>query len=277
MHTVILGYKGTLGQQLALRLPGAVCWDREDVDVLDFPALERKMEALTPRPASIINCIAFNDVDGAEADPDAAYALNGDFPGRLAELTRRMGAICVHYSTNYVFDGVKGEYEEADPPSPVSVYARSKHRGEQLVAANADRYYLIRTAVIFGPKGSSEVSKKSFVDIMLDLSTKTGTISAVNDEVNSITYAPDLAEGTCHLLHSNAPSGIYHLTNAGAASWYDLAQEIFRLTGRTIDLIPVPATTFPRKAQRPARSVLHNTKTRSLRPWQDALRDFLLA
>jgi dTDP-4-dehydrorhamnose reductase len=274
-RVLILGAKGTLGGQLMKLYPQAVGWDREDVDVLDFPALRAKVTGLRPAPDAVINCVAFNDVDGAEDRPEAAMALNAEFPGRLAQFTGELGVLLVHYSTNYVFDGAKGEYEEADTPAPLSTYGRSKRRGEQLIAESRGRCYIVRTAVLFGPKGESNLSKKSFVDLMLNLSDKRETIQAVSDEINSVTYAPDLAAGTHDLLASSPAPGIYHVTNSGSASWLDFAREIFRITGRKVTVLPVPSTHFPRKATRPARAILLNTKLPPVRPWQAALAEFL--
>lgn len=272
---VILGYQGTLGHQLERLLPGAVLWDREEVDVTDFERLEERLRQLNPAPAVVINCVAFNDVDGAEDRPDAAFALNAEYVGRLARVANKLNALLVHYSTNYVFHGAGGEFAEEDEPSPLSTYAKSKRRGEELALQNASRCYVIRTAVLFGPKGRSELSKKSFVDVMLDLSARTDTIRAVADEVNSITYAPDLASATKVLIDSGAAPGIYHLTNSGHASWFEFAGEIFRLAGRRVHLEPVSSSAFPRKAQRPARAVLLNTRTAPLRSWQAALAEYL--
>jgi len=274
-RVLILGCKGTLGGQLMKLYPEATGWDREDVDVLDFPALRARVAGLSSAPGAIINCVAFNDVDGAEDRPHQAYALNAEFPGRLAQFTGELGIPLVHYSTNYVFDGDRGEYVETDRPAPLSAYGRSKRDGEERIAEAAAHCYIVRTAVIFGPKGESDLSKKSFVDLMRDLSAKRDTIEAVSDEINSITYAPDLAAGTRDLLERLPAPGIYHLTNRGSASWFDLAGEIFRIGGKTINLLPVPSTRFPRKALRPAKAILHNTRLPELRPWQEALAEFL--
>ncbi|MEI9976692.1 MAG: sugar nucleotide-binding protein [Ignavibacteriota bacterium] len=158
----------------------------------------------------------------------------------------------MHYSTNYVFDGVQGEYDESAVPAPLSIYGRSKWGGEQRIGEVAGAGYVLRTAVIFGPKGASDLSKKSFVDLMRDLSAKRDTIQAVSDEINSVTYAPDLAAATQALLDRQPAPGIYHVTNSGSASWYDLAAEIFRLTGKDDQSpAPSPRRIFPRKAQRP--------------------------
>ena len=271
----MLGAKGTLGGQLMRLYPEAIGWDREDVDVLDPAALRSRLDGLGFVPLAVLNCVAFNDVDGAEDHPERAFALNAEFPGRLAQWTREKGVPLVHYSTNYVFDGARGEYRESDAPSPLSAYGMSKWRGEQLVAGNGGQWYVLRTAVIFGPKGASELSKKSFVDLMVDLATKRDSIEAVADEVNSVTYAVDLAAGTRALLEAAPPAGIYHVTNRGEASWYDFAREIYRITGKSTTVLPVPSTRFPRKAKRPPRAILLNTQLPPMRSWQDALADFL--
>jgi len=255
--------------------PEPVGWDREDIDVLDWPGLCSKIDGLDSAPDAIVNCVAFNDVDGAEERAAQALALNAEFPARLAEFARDRQIPLVHYSTNYVFDGVLGEYDEAAAPAPLSAYGRSKLRGEEAVLAAGDPHYVIRTAVIFGPKGASDVSKKSFVDLMLDLAAKRDTIQAVADEINSVTYAPDLARATQGLLERLPAPGIYHAANSGAASWYDMAREIFRIVAKPVTVAPVPASHFSRKAVRPARAVLLNTKLPPLRSWQDALAEFL--
>jgi dTDP-4-dehydrorhamnose reductase len=274
-NVLILGCKGTLGGQLMKLYGEATGWDREDVDVLDFPALRARVLALQPLPQAIVNCVAFNDVDGAEDRPQAAMALNADFPGALAGFTRELGIPLIHYSTNYVFDGVQGEYIETDMPSPLSVYGRSKWGGEQRIAEAAGHHYIVRTAVIFGPKGESDLSKKSFVDLMRDLAAKRDTIQAVADEINSITYAPDLAAATRDLLDRLPAPGIYHVANSGGASWFDVAREIFRITGKSVNVLPVPSTHFPRKALRPPKAILRTTKLAPLRPWEEALAEFL--
>ena len=192
------------------------------------PRCGARLDALGFVPDAVVNCVAFNDVDGAEDRPEQAFALNAEFPGRLAHWTKEKGVPLVHYSTNYVFDGARGEYRESDPPAPLSAYGRSKWRGEQMVAENGGQWYVVRTAVIFGPKGKSDLSKKSFVDIMVDLAAKRDTVEAVADEVNSVTYAVDLAASTRGLLEAAPPAGIYHVTNRGGASWYDFAREIYR-------------------------------------------------
>ena len=274
-NVLILGARGTLGGRLRDLFSAATGWDREDVDVLDFDALRARVEALAPAPEAIVNCVAFNDVDGAEDRREAAFALNAEFPGKLARLAVEREIPLVHYSTNYVFDGVKGEYSESDAPAPLSAYGLSKLMGEEAVLAAGGRNYVVRTAVIFGPKGESELSKRSFVDLMLDLAAKRDTIQAVDDEINSVTYAPDLAFATRLLLEDAPGAGVYHLANDGEASWCDFAREIFRIAGKPVTVVPVSSTAFPRKASRPARAVLFNTRRPRLRPWREALSELL--
>jgi dTDP-4-dehydrorhamnose reductase len=272
---LILGAKGTLGSQLCKLYPDAVGWDRDDVDVTSFESLREKVRGLGFAPGAIVNCVAFNDVDGAEEHREQAYRLNSELVGNLARFTAELRIPLVHYSTNYVFDGAAGEYAESAAPSPLSVYGCSKLAGEAEAARRGSQYYVLRTSVIFGPKGASDLSKKSFIDIMLDLAEKRDTLQVVSDEINSVTYAPDLAAATRQVLATLPPPGIYHTTNIGGASWYDLALETFRLSGKGVDVVPVPSTHFPRKAVRPPKAILLNTKLPAMRRWQEALAEFL--
>jgi len=176
-RVLILGSKGSLGSQLMKLYPEAVGWDREDIDVLDYSSLRARIGSLVspPTPSSIAwRSTTWMAPKTAPRGPSPSMPISSaswrGMPKTWAPL--------VHYSTNYVFDGVRGEYAEADPPAPLSVYGRSKWRGEQMAAASGARCYVVRTAVIFGPKGASDLSKKSFVDIMLDLSAKRDTLQA---------------------------------------------------------------------------------------------------
>lgn len=271
---LILGAKGMLGTALLKVFPNAVGWDRGDCDVTQFDSLKLKVESL--KPSVIINCVAYNNVDAAEDFGDVAYKLNFEVPKYLSEICNELNILLVHFSSNYVFDGVGGEYSEDSQPNPQSIYSKSKYEGEQAVIGLSKQYFLIRTAVLFGKKGESELSKKSFVDLMLELSRTRQQIDVVADEINSLTYAVDLAGQIKLLLSGSYESGIYHITNTGQASWYDFAKEIFKITGKNIKIMPVGTDDFPRKAKRPKRSILVNTKLPQLQAWQLALKDFLL-
>ena len=272
---LILGSKGMLGQELAKILPEATAWDREDADVTDFANLKGKILGLAPKPAAVIYCIAFNDVDGAEIKQQEAVNLNAAVPAQLAQLCKEMDIPLVFFSTNYGFDGVKGRYKETDRPQPISIYGQSKFMGELGVSQNADKFYIIRTAVLFGPKGHGATSKRSFVQLMLDLAKETMNIKVITDEFNSLTYVKDLAAAVKEILEKNMPYGIYHITNSGSASWYQFALEIFTIKQMPTTLIKMPAEDFRRPAQRPKQAILENTKFPKLRPWQEALSEFL--
>lgn len=275
MKVLILGSKGMLGQELLKVFgSGAMGWDKGDVDVTQVESLKLRVESL--KPSAIINCVAYNDVDGAEVNKDAAFLLNEKVPADLSVICNELDIPLIHFSTNYVFDGEKGEYVETDESKPQSVYAKSKRAGELAVVNTAKKYYLIRTAVLFGQKGQSELSKKSFVEIMLSLAEKQKEIKAVSDEVNSLTYVSDLAHAVRALLSQKFEYGIYHFANSGSASWYEFAKEIFRIKNIIVNLLPVPRTEFRRKAITPKKSVLLNTKFIKFRSWEEALREFLL-
>jgi dTDP-4-dehydrorhamnose reductase len=271
---LVLGAKGMLGGQLMKVFDSsAIGWDRNDIEVTDFNKLKSKILNLKS-VAAIINCVAYNDVDGAEKNLDLAFKLNAEVPKHLAQIAASCNSVLVHFSTNYVFDGKRGEYEEGDTPNPLSVYAESKYEGEQAVQNSGADFFLIRTAVLFGPKGQSELSKKSFVDLMLELG-QSSKVKAVADETNSVTYAVDLAEQIKLLLNQPKPYGVYHIVNSGQASWYEFAREIFKIRGMKVDVQPVHASDFQRPAQRPQKAVLINTKLPSMRSWRAALSEFL--
>jgi len=271
---LVLGAKGMLGQELT-KIFGkqAIGWDRGDCDVTDVDNLKLKIFEL--KPSAIINCVAYNDVDGAEENKQLAFKLNAEVVGNLASIAKELGIPLVHFSSNYVFDGEKGEYKEQDVPNPISVYGKSKYEGEQQLIANTDKYFLVRTSVLFGLKGQSGQSKKSFVELMLDLASKGSGVKAVDEEINSLTYVVDLASQIKLLLSQDHPFGIYHITNSGQGSWYKFAKEIFDTKGIKVSLKPVTRAEFPRKALTPKKADLINTKLPPLRPWQDALKEYL--
>lgn len=272
---LILGSQGMLGGELKRTFSRALGWDRKEIDISEAGELENKIIALGEKPAAIINCAAYNNVDGAETEKDKAFLINATAVGNIAKTCKKLSIPLVHFSTNYVFDGEKGEYQESDQPNPVSIYGQSKYEGEKFVQQNCLRYYIIRTAVLFGQEAESKYAKKSFIEVMLGLSEKTATIKAVNDEINSLTYVADLAKAVESLIAKKQPFGIYHITNSGQASWFDFAKEIFDIAGKKINLIPVASSDFLRQAKRPKKAVLLNTKLPPLRSWQEALREFL--
>ncbi|MFA6536823.1 MAG: dTDP-4-dehydrorhamnose reductase [Patescibacteria group bacterium] len=278
MRILIIGAKGMLGNALAKVFKSEehelTLWDKEEIDITVYEEVENKIKFL--QPELIINSAAFNAVDEAERIFELAKAVNVDGPINIAKVAQQVGAVFVHYSSDYVFSGDKTDgYREYDLPNPVSKYGESKFLGEEISEHN-DASYLIRTSRLFGPAGNAQGAKKSFVEIMLKLAKEKDSLDVVHDEKSSPTYVVDLAEATKELIMSgNYLPGIYHLTNAGACTWFEFAQEIFLQAGRDLVLNPVSGAQFPRPAKRPASSVLLNTKVKNLRPWQEALTDFL--
>jgi dTDP-4-dehydrorhamnose reductase len=285
MSILILGAAGNLGGQLKLAFQGEeiISWDRVDFDFLDFAEL--KLRLLAAKPRIIINAAAYNAVDKCESDEaEAALAwrLNSDLPACLADYCLSAAAILLHYSTDYVFGGdgrLAGSYGETDKPSPLNIYAASKLGGEKEIARRALaglKYYLVRTSKLFGPKGANPQAKPSFFEVMLDLAATKEEVSAVDGEMSCFTYTPDLAMATRLLLEDKtAGRGIYHLINFGPATWYQGASYLFRQMGITTPLRAISPADWPRPAKRPDFSVLANNRRPLLRPWQEALDEYL--
>lgn len=283
MKIIILGGQGNLGSQLVKTLGEdykVFSFDRSDFNALDKEALFTIAEEI--RPDVLINCVAYNAVDKCE-DREGyqdALALNRDLPVNLAELALKLDFIFIHYSTDYVFSGLetKREFSEDDTPNPVNKYGESKFMGERGVLRQAERglkYYLIRTSKLFGPQGGSPQAKPSFFDIMLSLAQTKKELTVVSEELSCFTYTPDLASASTRLIANQAPFGIYHLVNEGAVTWYEGALELFRQTKLEVVVRPIRGENLDRSARRPKFSVLKNNKVKKLRPYQEALRDYL--
>ncbi len=293
VKVLILGSKGMLGQEL-FRVyredPGyeTVGWDAEDIDLIDFGVAEEKIRGYAPE--IIVNAVAYNAVDLCEESTEEfkkAMTLNAEMPGFLARLAREMDATLVQYSSDYVFDGTNEEgYAEDATPNPISNYGRSKWAGEKQVASQGGKYYIIRLSKLFGKPAVSATGKKSFFEKMLEISRlaeenkarqaegKT-EVQAVDDEKSCFTYAPDLALATKVLVQHTVPYGIYHLVNEYPATWYEAAQELFKLAKKDVVVKPVSPDAFPRPAKRPHCSALRNTKFIPFRPYTEALEEFL--
>ncbi len=289
---LIIGAKGMLGQEL-VRVFGAdenykvVALGRKEIDITDESAVKKIVEKQSPE--IIINAAAYNAVDKAEEAEEfkIAKVLNGLAPGYLGQIAKDLGAVFIHYSTDYVFDGQnEAGYNENAEPSPISNYGFSKLKGEQEIQNIGGNYIIIRSQRLFGKPGLCENAKKSFFETMLALATTKKELEIVDEEIGNFTYAPDLAERTKYILENVTPSqslkrekgvGIYHVTNEGfPVTWFGAAQILIELANiKEIKIIPVPADKFPRPAPRPKFSVLLNSKLPKLRPWPEALKTFL--
>lgn len=278
---LIIGSHGMLGQDLVKVFESdmnfqAFAFDREDVDITSEESLRKKIEEIGPM--AIINATGYNAVDRCESDEiefELAKKINGYGPGMLAKIGKEKGIPVIHYSSDYVFDGEKGEYTENDKPNPLSNYARSKLLGEEEIQKNTDKFWLIRTSKLFGNPGKSPMSKKSFFDTMIELSKDNSTLKLVDEEKSCFTYTPDLALETKKMIEEGVPFGIYHVVNEGACTWYGAAQELFKMAKIEIETIPVPSSEFPRPAKRPKSSILLNTKLKPLRHYTEALKEYL--
>ncbi len=281
MKVLILGSRGNLGSQLMISGEQSghslLGWDREDIDLTDWPTVEAKLANLEIEV--IINTVAYNAVDAAETEPgqSLAYALNRDLVDRLAAYCQAHSITLVQYSTDYVFSGdqIQG-YSENDQPAPLSHYGLSKAAGEQALVSrqNSLNYYIIRTSKLFGPQGSSPSAKASFFDIMLKLAQSGNELQGVAAEESCFTYTPDLARVTWQILEQKLASGIYHIVNSEAATWFEALAELKNITGFTNQIKPIDSSLMPRPAKRPGHSALLMTKLPALRSYSEALKEY---
>jgi dTDP-4-dehydrorhamnose reductase len=280
MKYVVIGAGGQLGRDLVTRLPGEVAaLKRAEADLTKPAELKAKLAEL--RPEILINCAAYNFVDRAESEPDAAFAVNAWGIRDLAKICAEQGAVLVHFSTDYVYGLDQNRsvpYVETAPPGPVSVYGLSKLAGEYCVRSVCPRHFVIRTCGLYGVWGSGGKGG-NFVETMLRLAGQGKPLRVVNDQICTPTYTVDLAQATIALLQTGQ-HGLYHLTNSGACSWHEFAKTIFELEGIDADLTAIPSRDYSTAARRPSYSVLASAAYTSLhlppiRPWQEALAAYL--
>jgi len=257
--TILFGAGGMLGHALRDVFSDAVFLDHKDVDITDADSVREIIQKY--HPSTVINAAAYTDVEGCEDNRDYAFAVNGKAPGILATACSECNATLIYYSTDYVFDGTRRKYQEDDRPNPINVYGQSKLEGETAIQENTDDFRIIRTSWLYGNNG------RNFVDTILALSKQIPVVRVVNDQRGKPTYTVDLAQKTPEILLCSP--GIYHITNDGICSWYEFAQAFIP------NAVPCSTAEFPRKAKRPAFSVLVNTKTKSLRHWRDALTEYI--
>jgi dTDP-4-dehydrorhamnose reductase len=274
---MVTGVGGQLGTRLVGELDGedVVGLTIDDLDITDVDAVDAVIRDV--RPDIVVNAAAYTAVDAAETAARQAFAVNELGPRLIAGALARHGGRLVHVSTDYVFGGDATQpYEPDDQPAPSTVYGRSKLAGERaVVAVLPGACHVVRTAWMYGGPGPN------FVDTMVGLERSRETVDVVDDQIGSPTWVGDLAAALIELGSSATPAGVLHYVNAGQASWFELAQEVFRLIGADpARVLPVPTSRFPRPAPRPAWSVLstHSWTNRAFaapRHWRAALRDYL--
>jgi dTDP-4-dehydrorhamnose reductase len=275
MKILILGAKGMLGSALAEEFKEGnevLAWGREELDVADQAAVAA---AVTSDIDMIINAAAANDIDAAEEKIDETMKTNAMPSASLADICNLLGMTYVNFSSEHVFPGKDNRgYRENDKPQPLSVFGQSKAQAEKFSLEN-DRTYLIRTSRLFGDQGTSANAKQSFVEKIKTAAASQGAINSVHDEVVSPTYVKDLAKAVKQLVDQKQPFGIYHITNSGVATWYQLAAKIVELAKINATVAPVARREMPCAAPRPRYGMLVNTKLPSLRSWEEALAEYL--
>jgi dTDP-4-dehydrorhamnose reductase len=282
MTWLITGGSGQLGLSLQaeLNIQGIeyVATNSSQLDISNPFLVAELVDSISPEV--IINAAAWTDVDGAETNESAAFQANAIGPQNLAISAKRVGARLVQLSTDYVFSGEStAPWSEAAEHNPQSVYGSTKSAGEKFVLSELpSASYVVRTAWLYS------ADRNNFAKTMSKLALNGGgEVRVVNDQVGQPTFAADLAKQIINLVSTDAPSGIYHGTNSGQASWFEFAQEMFKLVGADASrVIPVSTSEFPRPAERPSFSVLgHNdwakTKLEPMRDWQIALAEAMPA
>ena len=276
MKILITGSRGQLGIELIKQLSDKEHYELIETDVhnLDIINQNQVFELVKLKePEVIINCAAYTNVDGCEANEADAFRVNAIGAQNLATAAYSVGAKIVQVSTDYVFDGtgstIKREYDKTNPQS---VYGSSKELGEQLVRQTNPKHYIVRTAWLYG-------EGNNFVRTMLKLSKEKTEISVVNDQVGSPTSTVDLARCIIELIGTDS-YGTYHATCEGQCSWYDFAKRIFELKGINIKVNPITSEQLDRPAPRPKFSVLDNFMLKlvglnSFRPWEESLEEYL--
>lgn len=259
----LIGADGQVGQELQhslCPLGKLYLLNRQSLDLSQPDSIAGVLAPLQPQ--IIVNAAAYTAVDKAESEPKLAHTINAATPTQLAKVAQSLNAQLIHLSTDYVFGGTKGSpYQTSDPTCPMSVYGQSKLEGEQGIQANCDRHWILRTAWVYGSYG-----KSNFVKTMLRLGAERTDIKVVADQIGTPTWAKSIAETIAALIgtldRQPAPSGIYHFTNSGVASWYDFAIAIFeeaRSLGfplKVEQVLPITTTDYPTPAKRPHYSVL---------------------
>ena len=268
MVVLVTGSSGQLGQSLQFIAPNYPQIDFVfcDSKTLDITSLENCETIFSNyKPDFCINAAAYTAVDKAESEPKKAFAINVTGAKNLAEVSKKFDTVLLHISTDFVFDGnKKTPYLEQDLPNPTGVYGKTKLDGEKAIQQVWEKHFIIRTSWVYSQFGNN------FMKTMLRLASERDTISVVNDQIGTPTNAVDLAEILLKLVteHSklNAENlyGIYNFSNEGQCSWYDFAKKIFEINNISINLLPIPTTSFPTPAKRPSFSVLDKTKIKKV-------------
>jgi len=282
MRIAVIGAEGQLGADIS----EAFERNGDEVDRLDHTSIEIaspdsvRNSLFTIAPDVIVNTAAFHQIEQCELNPAKAFATNACGPWNLATTAAELGALLIHISTDYVFDGSKGiPYVESDLPQPMNVYGNTKLAGEYFVATTSSRHFILRTSALYGKHACRGKGGLNFVELMRKLAAAGKEIKVVDSEFVTPTATSEVAKQVVKVSRCDA-FGLYHATAEGSCSWYEFAREIFELTGTDARLTIASPADFPIKVRRPKYSVLENAGLNSIgmnafRPWQEALRDYL--
>ncbi|WP_373653706.1 dTDP-4-dehydrorhamnose reductase [Schlesneria sp. DSM 10557] len=279
MRVAVIGARGQLGSDLVARLGAqAIPLGHADIDISDAASVTSVLDR--ERANAVINCAAYNFVDKAETEREAAMLTNRRGPGLLADYCREHDLKLVHVGTDYVYDGRTGNrpWKEEDEPLPISTYAASKYAGEQLVRAHCPRHFVVRTCGLYGRNAMH--GKGNFVETMLRLGRERPELKVVEDQRCTPTATANLASAILDLVKTEE-YGLYHATNAGSCSWYEFAKEIMRQSHLPTNVIPITTADYGARARRPHYSVLDCSKLErvlgwNMPTWQEALATYLI-
>lgn len=273
-NIVVIGGDGQLGTDLVKEL-NAYPLTHEDIEVCDKINVDRVLVRLKPK--IVINCAAYVDVDGCEENPKKAFFVNAIGAKYIADVCNKIDAINFYISTDMVFDGKKGNYKEEDIANPINVYGLTKYAGEILTRNYCKKYYIIRTASLFGIKGSK--TKSNFIEKIIAKAKKKEKLKVVDDIKSNPTYTKDVAKAIKEIIKKEIPFGVYHLTNKGYCSWYELAKQVLKFLKLTISIEPIKFCELNLRAKRPQNSSLSIDKLTQhgiiMRGWENALKDYL--
>lgn len=271
MKILVFGGSGFLGSEFVRLL------EREGIDFvaprssqvdITTPQMEKMVQSY--QPDFVLNCTAYTNVDGAEAEVEQAYLVNAEIPKRMAQVAKEVGAKLIHFSTDFVFDGGKeAGYIESDLPNPLSVYGKSKLEGEKNIQEIGGKFWIIRTSFPFGD------SPKCFLQKILTQIEAGRDLKVIDALVCSPTSFAELAERVVDLLNQNLESGIYHLTNFGECSRFEFTREVLKILGAKNSLEATELVQTEAMAERPLHSTLLNTKLPEMQPWTVALAQYL--
>jgi len=282
MKITVIGGNGQLGTDVVAAFANngddVSALTHSDIELLSIDSISHCLKELIPDV--VINTAAMHHVENCEREPEKAFAVNGLGTRNLSLVVRDLGAVFMHVSTDYVFDGRKeSPYEEENAPRPLNVYGNTKLSGEYFVRGTWDKHFVLRTSAIYGKSPCRAKGGLNFIELILKLARERGEVRVVDNEFVTPTSTLELARQMVVLSRSDA-YGLYHGTAEGSCSWYEFAQMIFELTHTKVELKVAGPNEFPTKVARPKYSVLENRELKnkglnSFKPWQDGLKEYL--